>query len=303
LGTSLWRATAAGVEPGLDELEHGALIGGGELFDAWSRLSNRAVRGARVSVVDVTPSSSSHEPLSRRLRELALVRVSYGPKRRHVLLRRDGWTINHTRTRRLYREEGLQLGRYRGPKRRPRVGAGRGRPVRTPAEQPNVRWAMDFVHDQTASGTTFHVLTVIDVFSRECVALVARQQCRGDDVAAVLTQLLEQRGRPTTIQCDQGTEFTSIAMDAWAYWQHIPLDFSRRGTPGDNAVNEAFNGSLRRECLSQHHFLSVDDAQHVLDAWREDYNNHRPHSSLQDLAPAHFRAWKSETPDRSVQRF
>jgi putative transposase len=88
------------------------------------------------------------------------------------------------------------------------------------------RWAMDFVHDQTASGTTFRVLTGIDVFSRECVALVARRQFRGDDVAAVLTPLLEQRGRPTTIQCDQGTEFTSMAMDAWAYWQHIPLDFS-----------------------------------------------------------------------------
>lgn len=124
-------------------------------------------------------------------------------------------------------------------------------------------------------GHDVRVLTVVDVFSRECVALVARRQFRGDDVAAVLTPVLEQRGRPTTIQCHQGTsrspcdagqpaEFTSIAMNAWAYWQHIRLDVSRRGTPGDNVVDEAFNGSLRRECLSQHHFLSVEDAQQCL---------------------------------------
>jgi putative transposase len=164
---------------------------------------------------------------------------------------------------------------------------------------------MDFVHDQTASGTTFRVPTVIDVFdvfSRKCVALVARRQFRGDDVAAVLTPLLESRGRPTTIQCDQGTEFTSIAMDAWAYWQHMPLDFSRRGTPGDNAVNAAFNGSLRRECLSQHHLLSVEDAQQLLDAWRAEYNNDRPHSSLQHLSPAQCRAREHFTPDRTARR-
>ena len=94
-----------------------------------------------------------------------------------------------------------------------------------------------------------------------------------------------------------------MAMDAWANWQHISLDFSRRGTPGANAVNEAFNGSFRRECRSQHHFTSVEDAEQLLDAWRDDYNNHRPQSSLQDLAPAHFRAWKSKTQDRSVQHF
>jgi putative transposase len=275
----------------------------GWVRDVFQVSTRRACRATGVwrSIVCYKSRRPAQDPLRRRLRELALVRVSYGHKRLHVLLRREGWTINHKRTRRLYREEGLQLGRYRGPKRRKRVGAGRGRPVRAPADQPNVRWAMDFVHDQTASGATFRVLTVIDVFSRECLILVARRQFRGDDVAAVLTTLLEQRGRPTTIQCDQGTEFTSIAMDAWAYWQHIPLDFSRRGTPGDNAVNEAFNGSLRRECLSQHHFMSVEDAQQILDAWRDEYNNDRPHSSLQDLSPAQFRAREDFTPDRTAR--
>ena len=202
----------------------------------------------------------SQEPLRRRLRELASVHVSYGQKRLHVLLRREGWTINHKRTQRLYREEGLQLRRRRGPKRRKHVSA---RPVRAPVDRPNTRWAMDFVHDQTASGATFRVLTVIDVFSRECLALVARPRFRGEDIAAALTTLLARRGQQAVLQCDQGTEFTSMAMDAWAYWQHIPLDLSRHGTPGDNAVNEAFNGSLRRECLSQHHFYSIEDAQQI----------------------------------------
>jgi putative transposase len=239
-------------------------------------------------------------PLRRRLRELAAVRVSYGHRRLHVLLRREGWRVNHKKTHRLYREEGLQLRRSRGPKRRKQPGV-RGRPVRAVAEQPNVRWAMDFVHDQTAQGTAFRVLTVVDVYTRECKALVARRRFHGEDVAAVLTALIAQEGRPTTIQCDQGTEFTSLAMDAWAYWQHIPLDFSRRGTPGDNAVNEAFNGSLRRECLSQHHFWSFEDAQQILDTWRDEYNNERPHSSLHDLPPAHFRAAGANHADRFVQ--
>jgi putative transposase len=122
-------------------------------------------------------------------------------------------------------------------------------------------------------------------------------------VAGVLSALLATRGRPVVIQCDQGTEFTSIALDAWAYWQHIPLDFSRRGRPGDNAINEAFNGSLRRECLSQHHFLSIADAQQRLNTWKDEYNNERPHSSLHDLAPAHFGALASFTSDRPKPLF
>jgi len=251
------------------------------------------VTGVHRSLVAYQSRRPSQEPLRQRLRELASVRVSYGHPRLHILLRREGWAVNHKRTARLYREEGLQLGRRRGPKRRKAVMS--TRPVRAPVVRPNARWAMDFVHDQTASGQPFRVLTVIDVFTRECLALRAQARFRGEDVAAVLTELVVERERPAVIQCDQGTEFTSIALDAWAYWQHIPLDFSRRGKPADNAVNEAFNGSLRRECLSQHHFLSLEDAQQILNSWKDDYNNERPHSSLQDLAPAHFGAQASST--------
>jgi putative transposase len=229
------------------------------------------------------------EPLRRRLKELATVRIGYGYRRLHVLLRREGWPINHKRVYRLYRDEGLALKRKR-PKRRRSAVARRRSQV---AHGPNERWAMDFMHDTLAGGEKMRVLTVIDVFTRECLALVAKKHFRGEDVAQTLTRLLGERGRPKTIQCDQGTEFTSLAMDHWAYWNQVRLDFSRPGKPGDNARNEAFNGTVRRECLTQHYFLTLEEAQRVLDQWRAQYNNDRPHGSLNQLPPVQYKAgWR-----------
>jgi putative transposase len=186
------------------------------------------------------------EALRRRLHELAKVHVSYGYRRLHVLLRREGWRINHKRLYQIYREEGLALKRKK-PKRRRSVVVRQGKPQ---VRRPNERWAMDFMHDTLADGGKLRVLTVVDVFTRECLALEGRTSFRGEHVANVLSQLRSTRGLPEVIQCDQGTEFTSLAMDHWAYWNRVRLDFSRRGRPGDNAINEAFNGTVRRECLS-----------------------------------------------------
>lgn len=169
-----------------------------------------------------------------------------------------------------------------------------GRRASPIARSPNERWAMDFMHDTLAYGEKVRVLTVIDVFTRECLALVAKKHFRGEDVAKILAELRSKRGRPRTIQCDQGTEFTSIAMDHWAYWNKVRLDFSRPGKPGDNARNEAFNSIVRRECLSQHYFSNLEEAQRILDGWRFEYNNYRPHGSLNQITPAEFRAgWKA----------
>lgn len=228
------------------------------------------------------------EPLRRRLKELAEARVSYGYRRLHVLLRREGWAINSKRVYRLYREEGLML-RRRKPRRR---RSAMTREPRIEVRRPNQRWAMDFMQDALADGRSFRVLTIVDVFSRECLALEARKGFRGEDVAKILSRLVERHGAPEAIQCDQGTEFTSVALDQWAYWNKVRLDFSRRGKPGDNAVNEAFNGSVRREVLSQHYFLSLLDAQQELVRWRREYNNDRPHGSLDQVSPAEYReAW------------
>ncbi len=154
---------------------------------------------------------------------------------------------------------------------------------------------MDFMHDELMDGRRMRVLTVIDVFTRECLVLEARRRFRGTDVAMILGDLIERHGTPETIQCDQGTEFTSMAMDHWAYWNKVGLDFSRPGTPGDNARNEAFNGTVRRECLSQHYFWDISEATVVLDSWRNEYNNDRPHGSLGHIPPAWFKAgWSTK---------
>ena len=229
---------------------------------------------------------TSQDALRRRLRELAAVRISYGYRRLHVLLRREGRPINAKRVYRLYVEEGLGLRRKKPQRRRAAVA----RVTRRKAAGPNQRWAMDFVHDEFLDGRKMRMLTVLDAFTRECLALEARTTFRGTDVAAILSGLVERHGKPGTIQCDQGTEFTSMAMDHWAYWNNVGLDFSRPGTPGDNARNEAFNGTVRRECLSQHYFVDLSDASGVLDSWRNEYNNDRPHGSLGYITPAGFRA-------------
>jgi putative transposase len=215
---------------------------------------------------------------------LAVSRPSFGVKRLHVMLRRDGLRINHKKTRRLYQEEGLQ--------RRPRRRRRRAAVVRQPRQmvtQANERWAMDFMHDVLASGQTIRVFTLVDVCTRECLGLEAARRFRGSDVARLLTTAGERRGTlPQIIQCDNGTEFTSAPLNHWAYWNRVQLDFSRPGKPVDNSVCEAFNGSVRRECLTRHWFASLAEAQAELGTWREDYNNHRPHTSLGLHLPARY---------------
>jgi len=153
---------------------------------------------------------------------------------------------------------------------------------------PNERWCMDFMSDQLANGHRIRVLTIVDVFSRESLALHVGQSIKGYDVVAVLDGLLKSRGKPKTIQVDNGSEFTSKAMDQWAYFNNVELDFSRPGKPTDNAFIESFNGKLRAECLNQNWFLSLADARDKIEAWRLDYNSVRPHSSLDNLTPQEF---------------
>jgi putative transposase len=232
------------------------------------------------------------EELRRRIREIAAVRTRAGYPAIHTLLRREGWPVNRKRVYRLYREEGLSL-RIKRP-RRHRTAVARAKPVDPLGV--NQVWAMDFMHDTLASRASIRVLTAIDVATRECVALVAAKRFTGDDVARIMGDAASERGkRPEQIRVDNGTEFTSKALDHWAYWNRVELDFSRPGKPGDNAFIEAFNGTLRRECLSQHWFLSIAEAQRILDEWKDDYNKHRPHRSLAGQTPAQFRAAGLET--------
>jgi len=230
---------------------------------------------------------SRREPLTalrQRMRELAQTRVRFGYRRLLVLLRREGWELGKKRCYRLYIEEGLALRR----KRPWRHATAVHREQRRPATARNDIWSMDFVADQLADGRRFRALTVLDLFTRECLAIDVGQGLSGRDVVATLEHLRFERGLPQRIYCDNGTEFVSAAMDLWAYTNGVILDFSRRGKPTDNAAIESFNGRFREECLNVHWFASIDDAQQKIDAFRWDYNEHRPHRSLKGLSPREF---------------
>jgi putative transposase len=235
-----------------------------------------------------------------RMRELAQARPRYGYRRLHVLLRRDGWTVNMKRVRRLYRLEGLQL-RHR-VRRRKHASLHRGIPPA--ASRAHERWSMDFVHDALADGRAFRVLTVVDQWSRWSPILEVAQSMSGRAVAEALDRAIAKHGKPHTITVDHGTEFTGRILDDWAYQRGVLLDFIRPGKPVENCFIESFNGKLRDECLNANQFLSIEDARSKIEAWRMDYNHLRPHSSLGDRSPAEYleRATTGTTALRFFQR-
>ena len=142
--------------------------------------------------------------------------------------------------------------------------------------------------DELFNGKRIRILTIVDDFTRESLAVEAGQRFKGEDVGAILDRVVRERGRPQAIRVDNGPEFTSKALDQWAYWHRVELDFSRPGKPTDNAYIESFNGKLRSECLNENWFLSLADAREKLKAWRRDYNESRPHSALGNLAPREY---------------
>ena len=217
-------------------------------------------------------------PLEQRIKEICQTRVRYGYRRVHIVLRRDGWRINQKKTRRIYRELGLQL-RNKTPKRRVKAKL---REDRSPAIRPNETWAMDFVHDQLATGRKLRVLTIVDTFSRFSPALEPRFTFRGADVVEVLER---EVGWPSTIRVDLGSEFVSRDLDLWAYQRGVTLDFSRPGKPTDNAFIEAFNSRFRVECLNVHWFLTLADAREKMEDWRNYYNEERPHGAIGQKPP------------------
>lgn len=225
-----------------------------------------------------------------RLKELAANRVRFGYRRLTILLKREGWRVNAKRIYRLYSEEGLTVRtKYR------RKAASRSRVPQAVATAPNQRWSMDFVSDRLVDDRWFRVLTVVDQCTRECLLLYADRALSGGKVAAELDRVVRERGVPLSITVDNGSEFASRAMDAWAYGHGIHLDFIRPGKPVENGYIESFNGRLRDECLNVSLFFSLEDARQKLEQWRRDYNQARPHSALGDLAPAVFAAaWDPE---------
>ena len=222
-------------------------------------------------------------PLRQRIKEIAATRVRYGLWRIYILLRREGWKDNHKRMHRIYKEEGLNL-RSKRPRSNKAAAHRMERPQNNSLHQ---CWSMGFVQDQLFDGRKFRCLTVVDNFSRYCYAIRVGKSIKGIDVVEVMQALKSENGLvPKRIQVDNGSEFISKEFDKWAYENNVTLDYSRPGKPTYNPFIESFNGSFRDECLNMHWFLSLEDAYEKINAWVNEYNHFRPHSSLDDLTPA-----------------
>jgi putative transposase len=232
--------------------------------------------------------------LRLRLRDLAATRVRYGYRRLHILLRREGWQVNHKRVYRLYREEGQGI----RVKRRKKL-ASAPRVLPRPATQPFERWSLDFLSDSLVDGRRFRVLTIVDNVSRVSPAIEVGVSLTGERVVGLLDQIRSTVGVSQRIAIDNGPEFISKALDAWAYQNGVQLEFSRPGKPTDNAFAESFNGRFRDECLNQHWFASLEEARQTVEAWRIEYNTVRSHRALGQQTPAAWVAAWAPAPQKA----
>lgn len=232
--------------------------------------------------------------IRKRLRELAQERRRFGYRRLGWLLTREGHSMNHKRLYRLYREERLMVRRRGGRKRA--LGS------RTPMELPhaiNQRWSLDFVSDTLANGRRFRILCIVDDYSRECLTTVVDTSLSGVRVVRELERLTLERATPKVIVSDNGTELTSVAVLRWAT-DRVRWHYIQPGKPVQNAFIESFNGRLRDECLNEHVFMNLAEAREIIEAWRNDYNWVRPHSSLGALTPREFAHRQGDGPPEQV---
>ena len=226
----------------------------------------------------------SDEGLRSQVVQLAREKPRFGYRRLHVLLQRAGEVVNHKRVYRVYREAGLCL-RRKKRKHCVRVSA-----LLRQYTAANQEWALDFVHDVIAAGRTIRVLSVVDAYTRECLALEVDTSFASRRVTRVLEEIMVQRGKPQTIRCDNGPELTSRHFLAWCLEQQIELVHIQPGKPTQNGRCESFNGRLREECLRVSWFQNLFDARKKISNWRKDYNEQRPHSSLGYRTPIEFAA-------------
>jgi putative transposase len=221
--------------------------------------------------------------LRRRLRALAAERPRFGYRRLGVMLEREGSSVNHKRLHRLYREEGLVLRK----KRRQRASTATRAPLVCP-QRAGQRYSMDFMSDSLATGRSFRTLNIVDDYTRECLAIEVDTSLPGERVARVLDRLIKSGRKPEVIVVDNGPEFAGKVLDTWAVRNKVQLRFIDPGKPIQNAYIESFNARLRDECLNQNWFVSLEEARRVIEQWREDYNQQRPHSSLDNQTPEEF---------------
>ena len=235
-------------------------------------------------------------PLRNKLRELALEKPRYGYRRLHALLQREE-QVNHKRVHRVYREAGLMI---RRKKRKHYVRVGRPLVQRTAANQ---EWALDFVHDRVECGRAIRVLSVVDAYTRECLSLEVDSSFASRRVTRVLDQIIAERGAPQVLRCDNGPELTSRHFLAWAIERKIEMVHIQPGKPVQNGRVESFHGKLQDECLRVSWFQNMFEARAKISAWRIEYNEQRPHSSLGYRTPREFADERRLAGEQKVKDF
>jgi len=260
------------------------------------RRACRLLSVARSTVGYESALARRDAPVVTAMRELAGQYPRFGYRRIQVFLERRGMTMSAGRVHRIWRRAGLQV-----PRRRPRRRIAQRRPRPLPATGANHVWAYDFVFDACANGQQLKCLTVIDEYTRECLAIDVAGGIRSDRVIEVLAKLVSTRGAPKHLRSDNGPEFVSRAILRWLHGANIETAAIDPGKPWQNGSNESFNGKLRDECLSMQWFKNRIDARIVIEEWRREYNAVRPHSSLNNLTPTEFaRRTSTRSPEQAI---
>jgi len=239
-------------------------------------------------------TADDEEALTSDIVRLAGRYGRYGYRRVTALLCAEGWIVNHKRVERIWRREGLKVP-GKQPKRR-RLWLNDGSCIRLRPRWPNHVWSYDFVQDRTHDGKAFRMLTVIDEFTRECLAIVVARRLRSDDVLQCLAELFVEHGPPDHIRSDNGSEFAAQTVRSWLARIGVKTLFIAPGSPWENGYNESFNGKLRDELLNGEIFYTLKEAQVLIEAWRQHYNTIRPHSALGYRPPAP-QAWSPGRPN------
>lgn len=219
--------------------------------------------------------------LKEKIRRIALEKRRFGYRRIHMLLKRSGEHINHKKVFRIYQSLGLKVVKRGGRKR----AIGARRPITLKPLRSLHRWSLDFVSDALANGRKIRMLTVVDDYTRVCLGIVVDTSLSGQRVGRELDRLIEDYGKPETILSDNGTEFTSHAILKWSMEKEVGWEYIQPGKPYQNGTIESFNGKLRDECLNENLFFSLQEAEGIIENWRKEYNEQRPHSSLGGKTP------------------
>ena len=269
-----------------------------ELFRVSERRACGVLKQPRATQRYAPIERDDEAPLTKRIIELAEAFGRYGYRRITALLNREGWRVNHKRVERIWKQQGLKI-----PKRQPKRGRlwlNDGSCVRLRPERKDHVWAYDFVQDRTADGKRIRMLSLVDEFTRECLAIDVGRSLKSDDVLEQLAWLMATRGVPEHIRSDNGSEFTAKAVRRWLKNVGVRTLFIEPGSPWENGYIESFNGKLRDELLARERFDTLKEAKVLVERWRVHYNTVRPHSSLGYRPPAP-ETWAAEPASAPLQ--